>query len=197
MLVAPRGSESELQAPVPPVGSESRSAAEPAQREADATDLSTVEISLERTTCFGWCPAYTVTIYGDGRVRYSGRRFVREIGEREGHVPVDTVRSLVQRFTAISFWELNDHYSYGDSDSPSARLVMRTGDRSKRVEKQDSRWYDSPCDSPPPDRAIQDALVDLTEEIDRAVGIEQWIGTPAEWKAWRPAATGQRTLGVR
>ena len=29
-------------------------------------------ITLERTACFGTCPIYTITIYGDGRVVYDG-----------------------------------------------------------------------------------------------------------------------------
>ncbi len=33
-----------------------------------------VEITLQRTTCFGTCPEYTVTLKDDGTVSYSGRQ---------------------------------------------------------------------------------------------------------------------------
>ena len=46
------------------------------------SNINTVVITLERTTCFGVCPVYTLTIYGDGRVVYEGTRFVRTEGER-------------------------------------------------------------------------------------------------------------------
>ena len=36
-------------------------------------DLATLTIQLERTGCFGSCPAYSITMHGDGRVEYSGK----------------------------------------------------------------------------------------------------------------------------
>lgn len=36
-------------------------------------DLKTLTIQLERTGCYGTCPAYSVTIHGDGRVEYNGK----------------------------------------------------------------------------------------------------------------------------
>ncbi len=35
-------------------------------------ELKTVVIRLERTSCYGNCPAYSVTIHGDGRIEYAG-----------------------------------------------------------------------------------------------------------------------------
>src|SRR5712691_7505714 len=36
-----------------------------------------VVITLERTMCYGTCPAYTLRITGDGSVEYEGMRYVR------------------------------------------------------------------------------------------------------------------------
>ena len=44
-----------------------------------------VVITLERTACFGVCPVYKLTIYGDGRVLYDGIRFVRTEGPKNDY----------------------------------------------------------------------------------------------------------------
>ena len=41
------------------------------------TNLSGLRIKLERTSCFGFCPDYSVTIYGDGTFVYEGHRLVK------------------------------------------------------------------------------------------------------------------------
>ena len=43
-------------------------------------DLKTVTILLDRTACYGTCPAYKVTIHGDGRVEYTGGRECKSEG---------------------------------------------------------------------------------------------------------------------
>ncbi len=42
-----------------------------------------VVITLERTQCFGSCPVYKLTVYGDGRVVYEGGGFVKIKGEKK------------------------------------------------------------------------------------------------------------------
>ena len=46
-------------------------------------DLSQVSITMERSRCFGWCPAYTVTLSGNGDGVYTGDVYVLT----EGQVP--------------------------------------------------------------------------------------------------------------
>ena len=40
-------------------------------------DLKTLTIRLERSQCYGSCPAYAVAIHGDGRVEYVGNKNVK------------------------------------------------------------------------------------------------------------------------
>ena len=47
-------------------------------------DLKTVAIQLERIGCYGTCPAYSITIHGDGRVEYTGNAHVKEMGATRG-----------------------------------------------------------------------------------------------------------------
>jgi hypothetical protein len=74
-------------------------------------DLKTVTIQLERTGCYGTCPAYLVTIHGDGRVEYNGKSHVKEIGTREGRIETGKIRALASVFAKMKFWGLAEDYS--------------------------------------------------------------------------------------
>ena len=145
-----------------------------------APDLSTVEITLERTECYGWCPNYTVTISGDGTVRYEGRTFVKEVGVREGQVSPETVRDLVRTFEDLGFHALRDRYEHQITDLATETLTVRLGDRTKRVENYGSRGRFDPFDRELPNWETHEILFLLGDEVDRAVGIERWIGTYSE-----------------
>jgi len=116
--------------------------------------LTQVEIKLERMTgggcshCGGFSKSYDVVIRGDGTVEY------RDAGEPD-HVSVrsvstEAVIALANEFIAAGFLEARDSYrgkfglvrqgngvllkSYGPkSDAPEIRLMMRIGERVKRV----------------------------------------------------------------
>ena len=53
-----------------------------------------LRIQLQRTACYGWCPAYSVEISGDGTVLYFGERFVATKGAKSWTIPQDKVRAL-------------------------------------------------------------------------------------------------------
>ena len=58
--------------------------------------LGGVSITLERTFCHGDCPIYSVTITGDGTIRYHGDRNVRVIGDATVRVePADALELFV------------------------------------------------------------------------------------------------------
>jgi hypothetical protein len=59
-------------------------------------------ISLERTSCFGECPVYSVTIDAKGNVTYDGKRFVRVEGRTTDRIPATSVAALSKRSTASS-----------------------------------------------------------------------------------------------
>jgi len=46
-------------------------------------DITTLVVRLQRTRCYGICPAYKLTIHGDGKVEYEGLKYVKETGTRE------------------------------------------------------------------------------------------------------------------
>jgi hypothetical protein len=53
-------------------------------------------IRLERTACYGTCPAYKVTIYGTGEVIYEGKAHVRVVGTRRAKIAPHTAEQLIK-----------------------------------------------------------------------------------------------------
>ena|ERR1700730_16098515 len=65
-------------------------------------------IGLERTACYGRCPAYKVTIYGTGKVIYEGKSNVRVVGTRRTQIAPRTAAQLIRDCEAyLDFAERN------------------------------------------------------------------------------------------
>jgi len=133
-------------------------------------DLKTVTVRLERIGCYGTCPAYTVTIHGDGKVEYEGKNHVKEKGKRDGRVQMDTTRMLVSEFAKAKFWELPEEYSEEKctgrvcTDMATATTELSVRGMTHRVK----HYYG--CGGAPK------ALFDLESAIDKSANTEQWTG---------------------
>lgn len=121
-------------------------------------------ITLTRTSCFGFCPAYRVTIRDDGSVTYVGERFVHAIGERHAQVPREDVERLLQRFDAIGFEQLRDRYSAPVTDLPTYTVTLERAGRRKTV-----------ADYGGLSAGMPQAVRDLQDEIDRVANTAQWV----------------------
>ena len=84
-----------------------------------------MEITLQRTACFGTCPDYTVTLTGDGTVIYSGRQFVRTPGDHTWKIDAAAVRALAREMEAAGFFELQDTYTSRMTDNPTTYTTLR------------------------------------------------------------------------
>jgi hypothetical protein len=171
----------------------------------DDLDPSTIEIRLSRTRCLGWCPDYSIVLHGDGRVSYTGRSFVLEVGDREGTASRDSIRALVALFQLESFFELDMHCSEMVTDVPDTTIRFTLGARSREVT---NRWSGDDSDPSPEEKAhipVHQSLDALADAIDHAVNIEQWIGTESQREnSFRnsrdgrlPSATPKSEYGIR
>ena len=96
-------------------------------------DLTSVVIQLSKNTCYGTCPEYAVTIYGDGRVIYLGKQYVSVKGEREYFIPTARVDTLVDLFYEYGFFSWQDEYSLYPTNNPAYTISIRIGDYLKTV----------------------------------------------------------------
>jgi len=128
-------------------------------------DINDAVITLERGPCFGACPVYRLTVYGDGRVIYEGIRFVKIEGTRTTTVSEEKVRQLVGEFYAVDYFSLNDEYTHADAtDMPSATTSITIGGKTKTV-----IHYHGDFSAP-------DELTALEDKIDEIVSTRQWVG---------------------
>ena len=130
-------------------------------------DWNSLEITLTRGVCFGACPDYSVTIHGDGRVDYDGRRFVAETGHRETRIQESAVRALFAKFMAAKFFSLNDKYHAQVTDLPTYSLTLAYDGRTKTVSDYGGRMMGMP-----------DSVTELERAVDEAANSEQWLKTP-------------------
>jgi (2Fe-2S) ferredoxin len=127
-------------------------------------DLNEVIITLERTACFGACPVYRLTIYGNGRVVYEGIQFVRTKGIIETTIGEDSVRQLVSEFQEADYFALKDSYEQRmATDMPSAITSLTVNGRKKTV----SHYHG--------DSSAPKKLTELENRIDDIVSSDQWV----------------------
>jgi hypothetical protein len=132
-------------------------------------DLKAVTIRFERTLCYGSCPAYTVTIHGDGRVEYAGKQYVKTTGNQKGRIEPAAIKALVAEFARAKFLALPDYSEEKCAcrrctDMPSAVTEISVGGVTHRVD----HYYGCGC--------APKALFELESAIDKAVNSEQWTG---------------------
>jgi hypothetical protein len=142
-----------------------------------AVDLATVVIGLERRERLAHRPNYRVLIYGDGRVRYTGHAFVRDVGERVSFLPEPAVRELLDRFEQARFFDLRDSPEGHVTDLDSTSLFLRVGAQQNHVEDS---WVRDRIERKANGGEIHRDLDAIADAIDATVHIECWIGTDEE-----------------
>lgn len=93
-------------------------------------------VRLQRTACFGKCPVFTVEIFRDGKVTYSGVAHVKKRGQYEAVVELDVIKKIQKRAKEINFFKMSDKYPKGDieiTDIPTTITYIRQGERGKLV----------------------------------------------------------------
>jgi hypothetical protein len=132
-------------------------------------DLKDLVISLERSTCYGDCPAYKLTIHGDGRVEYEGKKNVKLTTKKEGRLQPADVRKIVSAFDKANYFSIKSYTEESCSctlctDMPTAITEIRAKGLSHRVE----HYYGCRC--------APKELWELEESIDGIAGTKQWTG---------------------
>lgn len=135
-------------------------------------------IVLERSMCFGTCPAYRLRLSASGEIRFDSR----DPGDKRG-AAIDTVTpvtlaSLVSKARSIGFFDLPQKI-LGDSvlcpiartDAPTAIVAIFTKDGTKRVDD----YYG--CVEPVEHKALPpiQRLRAFESEIDSVLESSRWV----------------------
>jgi len=98
--------------------------------EVESTNHGITEIGIERTGCFGTCPAYTFIVKRDGTFRYQGGKYAERTGEFSGTIPDWNFHRLAQFIRDSGYMELEDGYVCDVTDQPDTfTTVVMNGKR--------------------------------------------------------------------
>ncbi len=158
-------------------------------------------VRLERSACFGRCPAYIVTVAAGGQVTFQGQRDVRT---PSASVVLERVRvqALVEALNAAGFREMRDRYETEadgcgmiSTDAPTVTITADFDGQTKTIRHylgcgsvaRSPRSNSITPETPPAFRPVPPPprlpcpyplqLFDLETRIDEIVGTEQWTGT--------------------
>lgn len=124
-----------------------------------------VVITLERGSCYGPCPVYTVTIRGDRSVLYDGRGCTYAVGKHQGMALHHDLMRLVDMFESAHFFDLQDQYDSGPIDAPTYRVTYERHGQRKTVEESGGE-------------GMPYVVRELEDEIDRVAQTGQWLYDP-------------------
>jgi Domain of unknown function (DUF6438)/Carboxypeptidase regulatory-like domain len=127
-------------------------------------EVSSMEIQLRRTACFGSCPVYSVHLYGDGRVEYRGARYVSTLGVRNYRVEPSIVAGLARKFYEKGFFNFCASYREPITDQPTVETTMNVGGVAKTVSVYGS--------------SAPEGLEELDREIEQAANVTQFVKSP-------------------
>jgi hypothetical protein len=128
---------------------------------------------IEKTRCFGSCPAYVVDVSRSGVLRYDGRDCVMTKGFAVRQLGRGRVSALRRAFDHVRFRAQREHCCdcYDVTDHPSVILTLADGEPPKTI-----RDYHG-CQSTPR------ALRSLERKIDRIIDVGVWVGLDPVWDA--------------
>jgi ankyrin repeat protein len=124
---------------------------------------SKVTITLERSGCFGACPAYSVTVSTDGIV-FDGSGFVAAQGKHTDRVDADDVRRLARKFVAANFYSMDASYRAAVTDMPGYQLSLTIDGHAKDVTDYVGAWVGMPA-----------AISELENDVDSLARTQRWI----------------------
>ena len=129
----------------------------------EPTDIKNVVVTLQRSGCFGICPVYNLTIYGNGTVIYEGTKNVDISGIQISNISENKVRQLLSEFKNIDYFSLNETEiaSHIVVDVPIFTSSLTVNGKTKTIQH---------CETTEPEE-----LTELEDTIDEIVNSSQWI----------------------
>ena len=132
-------------------------------------------ITLERTNCYGTCPAYKLSVKFDGTVSFEGLNFTARKGKVEDKLSADKVNQLVKSFENADYFNLNGKYDtqncYQWTDNPSATTSIQMNGETKSISH-----YQGCKEGRDDFKKELSKLTELENKIDEIVETKRWIG---------------------
>lgn len=97
------------------------------------------KITLRRTNCYGTCPVYRLSIYGNGKVIFKGQEYVKKTGKAMHTISDEKVKQIFSLFNEVDFFSFQDEYLSEEdgctmaTDHPSSIISIKIDDYEKRT----------------------------------------------------------------
>ena len=121
-----------------------------------------VNISMEFTACFGFCPTYSVTISEDGAVTFVGYENVQKLGTVEYSITESEVISIVEKIHEVGFYGLEDEYDPNITDVPRIIISSNLDGDAKSVKS--------------PSHAMPESLKTIAILISDLTDVQKYVG---------------------
>jgi hypothetical protein len=147
-------------------------------------DLSRVEIELDRGECCDECPSYGVILRGDDDGLWTGRAYVRVMGEQPIYFEHSRLASVLEKCERLGLANGGHACTLRDGSSTLERISLDIGGKRHEVINQ---MGESAVHEPGSAEWRWHALASETAaEIDSIAGSEGRMGTVAEQRRNRP-----------
>jgi Domain of unknown function (DUF6438) len=159
------------------------------------TEKTELSLTLKRSSCYGRCPVYELSIQPSGKVLFEGKRFTKTKGKAESNLSEDKLKQLVSEIDKADFFALKDSYTESSGNCPSAvtdhptvTLFIKLRGKQKTIthylgcwdlEKQENGNLSKDkieVRNYPYNRIFPQQLYNLENKIDEIIEIKRWIG---------------------
>ena len=123
-----------------------------------------IRIRFENYACMGVCPAYTVTVSGDGHAVYEGSSYVDMPGRHSYAVPAADVSALIARLRAKDIWSMAGVWQAPVVDAGGQAFSLTIGDQTRDFSDIMGETIGMPH-----------AVTEAEADIETVLGGERWV----------------------
>ncbi|PWK27925.1 hypothetical protein LV89_01332 [Arcicella aurantiaca] len=118
---------------------------------------------LEKTPCYGTCPAFKVIIFDNDSLVYEGFKYVAKEGISSKKIPQGTVNSLIEKFRTAHFFSFKNQYTAQISDFPTTYISFTDQGKTKKI----MDYYQAPQSLKKLEEYISDLVKTEVETIEK------------------------------
>lgn len=96
-------------------------------------------ITMQKGSCFGSCPVYSMSIDKMGYATYDGERFTDKMGKHGMQIAPDKFQAIASAFAEANLATFDDEYPSNIADLPNATIAYVNNSFSKRISGKEER----------------------------------------------------------
>ena len=112
-------------------------------------------VTMDKGSCFGSCPVYTLNINNKGYALFEGERFTDKIGKHGLQLAPNKFQSVAKAFSDADLASFDDNYPSTIADLPNTTIAYVNNDLTKRISGKEER--------PQKIKDLQSMLEDITQ----------------------------------